>query len=190
MRLRDIITAEKLELAYSVIESSLVLLGSSWLSALSSQTLKQYKVNNQQPPRYVLSIEGNTPDPIGTRFQLERGALELCIFRVGTVLAEIALETVIQDFEKTALGLQLVITEQETTARRLCSLPLIVYKAKVALGVAYSEAVEFCLQDLRESGTPYDPSFNEEEKAMALLDLCFDKILVKLDLYKSLPECS
>lgn len=182
MMLGDITTAEKLELAYSVVESSLVLLGTSWLSALSSQTLKQYKVNNRQPPRYVLSIKENTPGPIKTRFQLDSGALELCIFRVGTVLAEIALETVIQDLKKTASGLQLVIAEQETRARRPCSLQLIVHKAKVALGGAYSEAVEFCLRDPRESGTAYDPSFNEEEKAMALLDMCFDNILVKYEL--------
>ena len=179
MGLRDITIAEKLELAYSVVESSLVLLGTPWLSALSSQTLQQYKVNNRQPSRYVLSIKANTPDPIGTLFQLERGALELCIVRVGIVLTEIALETVVQDFKKTSQGLQLVITEQETRARRQCSLQLIVHKAKVTLGVAYSEAIGFCLQDPRESGKPYDPSFNEEEKAMELLDMCFDKILVK-----------
>ena len=181
LSLRDITIAEKLELAYSVIESSLTLLGTPWLSALSSQTLKQYRINNGQPPRYVLSIKKNNHDLIRNHFQLEKGALEQCISRVGTLLAEIALETVIQDFKKTVSGLQLVITEHETRVQRSCSPHLIVNKVEKAMGKSYSEAVGFCLQDPWEPGTLYDPSFNEEELAMELLELCFNNTLVKSD---------
>lgn len=181
VRLQDITIAEKLELAYSVVESSLTLLGTPWLSALSSQTLKQYRMNNRQPPRYVLSIKEIDQNLIRNQFYLEKGALEQCIFRVGILLAEIALGTVIQKFRKMKSGLQLVITEHETTAQRQCSVHLIVNKVEKEMGKSYSEAVGFCLQDPWEPGTSYDPSFNQEEQAMELLEVCFNNILVKSD---------
>ena len=179
LRLRDITIAEKLELAYSIVESSLTLLGTPWLSALSSQTLKQYRINNRQPPRYVLSIKETDQNLIRNRFYSEKGALEQCIFRVGILLAEIALGTVIQKFGKTNLGLQLVIMEHETTAQRQCSVHLIVHKVEKEMGKSYSEAVGFCLQDPWEPGTLYDPSFKQEEQAMELLEVCFNNILLK-----------
>ena len=181
VRLRDITIAEKLELAYSIVESSLILLGTPWLSALSSHTLKQYRIKPGQPPRYVLSIKETAPGRIRDHFQLEKGALELYIFRVGTLLAEIAIGSVVQKFEKTDSGLQLVITDYGTKAQRSCSPHLIVNKVKKAIGVPYSEAVGFCLQDPWEPGTSYDSSLNEEEQAMDLLELCFNNILVKSD---------
>ena len=181
VRLRDITIAEKLELAFSVVESSLTLLGTPWLSALSSQTLKQYRINNRQPPRYVLGIKETDQNLIRNRFHFEKGAVEQCIFRVGILLAEIALGTVVQDFKKTILGLQLVITEYETTMQRSCSLHLIVNKVEKEMGKSYSEAVGFCLQDPWEPGTLYDPSFNQEEQTMELLEVCFNNILVKSD---------
>ncbi|KAM0795311.1 hypothetical protein BDR22DRAFT_826164 [Usnea florida] len=179
VRLRDMTIAQKLELAYSVVESSLILLGTPWLSALSSHTLKQYRIKHRQPPRYVLSIKETAPGLIQDQFQLKKGALELCIFRVGTLLAEIALGEVVRKFKKTDSGLQLVITDHETKAQRSCSPHLIVNRVKRAIGTSYSEAVGFCLQDPWEPGTSYDSSFNEEEQAMELLEVCFHNILVK-----------
>ena len=181
VKLRDMDIAEKLELAYSIVESSLILLGTPWLSALSSHTLKQYKIEHRQPPRYVLSIKETAPGLVRDHFQLKKGALELCIFRVGTLLAEIALGNVVRKFEKTDSGLQLVITDHETSEKRSCSLHLIVNKVKKAIGTSYSEAVGFCLQDPWGPGTSYDSSFSEEEQAMDLLELCFNNILVKSD---------
>ena len=178
MRLRDITIAEKLELAYSIVESSLILLGTPWLSALSSQTLKQYGIENRQPHRYILSIKEKAPGLVRNLPQLGKGALELYIFRVGTLLAEIALGSVVQKFEKTDSGLQLVITD-DTNAQRSCSPHLIVSKVEKAIGKSYSEAVGFCLQDPWEPGTLYDSSFNEEEQAMEVLEVCFNNILVK-----------
>ena len=181
VRLRDITIAEKLELAYSIVESSLILLGTPWLSALSSHTLKQYRIKNGQPPRYVLSIKEKAPGLIRNHIQLEKGALELCIFRVGTLLAEIALGSVVQNLRKTISGLQVVITEHDndTPVQRPCSLRLIVSKVEKAMGKSYSEAVGFCLQDPWGPGTSYDSSFNEEEQAMEVLEVCFNNILVK-----------
>ena len=179
VRLRDMTIAQKLELAYSLVESSLILLGTPWLSALSSHTLQQYRIEHRQPPRYVLSIKETAPGLIQDHFQLNRGALELCIFRVGTLLAEIALGEVVRKFKKTDSGLQLFITDHETRAQRSCSPHLIVNKVKKAIGTSYSEAVGFCLQDPWEPGTSYDSSFTEEEQAMEVLELCFHNILVK-----------
>ena len=184
MRLRDITIAEKLELAYSIVESSLILLGTPWLSALSSHTLKQYGIEHRQPHRYILSINEIAPGLTGNLSQLGKGTLELYIFRVGTLLAEIALGSVVQKFEKTGSGLQLVITD-DAKAQRSCSPHLIVNKVKKAIGTSYSEAVGFCLQDPWEPGTSYDSSFNEEEQAMDLLELCFNNILVKSGSYIS-----
>ena len=181
MKLQEITVAEKLGLAYSVVESSLILLGTSWLSALSSQTLNQYRVNRRQAPRYILSIKENNQSLIRNRFQSEKGGLEQRIFRIGILLAEIALGTVIQDFRKTVSGLQLVITEHETRAQRSYSLQLMVNKVERQMGKSYSEAVGFCLQDPWEPGTLYDSSFIQGEHAMELLEVLYNNILVKSD---------
>ena len=181
LMLRDMTMGEKLELAYSIVESSLILLGTPWLSALSSHTLKQYRTENGQPPRYVFSIKEKAPGLVRNHFQLEKGPLESFIFGVGTLLVEIALGKVVQNFRKTAEGRQFVITEHDndTTVQRSCSLRLIVSKVDKAMGKSYSEAAGFCLRDPWEPGTSYDSSFNEEEQAMEVLEMCFNNILVK-----------
>lgn len=55
VQLVSLVAAERLELAYSVVETGLILFGTSWLSAISSTALKRFK-SKQKPPRYVLDI--------------------------------------------------------------------------------------------------------------------------------------
>ena len=70
-------------LSDTVVETGLVLLGTSWLSALSNTALKRFKAN-QQPPRYVLDISDRN-NLVRTRLWDERKTLHLYIFTIGII---------------------------------------------------------------------------------------------------------
>ena len=83
VQMESLVAAERLELAYTVVETGLVLLGTSWLSALSNTALKRFKAN-QQPPRYVLDISDRN-NLVRTRLWDERKTLHLYIFTIGII---------------------------------------------------------------------------------------------------------
>lgn len=168
----DIEPAEQLEIAYKVVESSLLLLGTSWLSALSSMTLMRFKIRDQEP-RYILPIKEDMREPIQTH-----------IFNIGALLVEIALRNTIADVRSSSDGRQLVFLELGRP--RVSSLRRIITRVKDRMGVSYAEAVEFCLQDPVyspnrdwERGVLYDSTLSKEEVSLALLELYFEKVLIK-----------
>ena len=178
----SMVAAERLELAYSVVETGLILLGTPWLSSLSNTALKRLKIG-QQPPRYVLEID-EMHNLVRTRLWDQNKDLHLYIFTIGIILVEIALRTVIRDLRRLGSRLEFFVAGLEGVKWRSAShVASLVHEE---LGAAYSEAVKFCLQDpvhapnnLWKEGVFYDTTRSEEQVSLELLDLFYEKVLTK-----------
>ncbi|MCJ1270603.1 hypothetical protein MMC22_010500 [Lobaria immixta] len=175
--------AERLDLAYKVVESGLLLLDTPWLSALGSRTITRLKVSGEIP-KYVLGIEEGLQDCVQQRLPEGMGKLNLHIFAIGVLLVELALGTSVSHVEIHESTVCLVKTE--STKQRLSSLQRAVRQVRDEWGASCAEAVEFCLQDPTRAsnqtwadGVMYDPTASEEEKSVALLDLFYEKVFLK-----------
>ncbi len=182
VQLVSLVAAERLELAYSVVETGLILFGTSWLSAISSTALKRFK-SKQKPPRYVLDINERY-NLLQTRLEHQK-SLHRYIFTIGIILVEIALQAMIQDLRRSQSGLEILIGGSEGVKWRSPSHVASLVRAE--FGTAYSEAVEFCLQDpvlasnrLWKGGVLYDTTRSQEQISMELLDLFYSNVLIKL----------
>ncbi len=189
-KLKMLALAERLNLAYRVVESGLTLLGTPWLSSLCTMTLERFKnlKVDEQEPRYVLDIKGSR-----NRLHLKVDTLILkdykihpYIFAIGAVLVEIGLQLIVIDVRKGVEGLEMLTIESRkptwSSTGRIISL------IDKEMGSAFSEAVEFCLQDPVTASNHkwkkrvlYDGSRSEEEISMQLIDLFFENVLVKYD---------
>lgn len=178
----SLVAAERLELAYSVVETGLILLGTPWLSSLSSTALKRFKTG-QQPPRYVLEIN-ELHNLVRMRLWDQNKDLHLYIFTIGIILVEIALRTVIRDLRQLGSRLEFFVAgsdgEKWRSANHVTSL------VSEQLGAAYSDAVKFCLQDpvhapndRWKEGVLKDTTLSEEQVSLELLDLFYEKVLIK-----------
>ena len=181
-QMTSLVAAERLELAYSIVETGLMLLGISWLSSLSNNTLKRFKAN-EQPPRYVLDIN-DRHGLLRTQLWDQRRDLHLHIFIIGITLVEIALRTMVRDFRRSGSRFDLLIGGSEGVKWRSPS--HVASLVNEALGAAYSEAVKFCLQDPIHAPNRdwkevvfYDTTRSEEQKSMELLDLFYENVLIK-----------
>ena len=184
-----LVAAERLVLAYSIVETGLLFLGTSWLSALSNVSLKRFKADDKAP-RYILDINerGNL---VRTQLADKTRDLHLYIFTIGVTLTEIALRCMIRDLRRSDSGFELSVAGPGGLKWR--SLSHVVSLVKDALGIAYSEAVEFCLQDpvhapnrRWKNGVIYDTTRSEEQISLELLELFYEKVLIKLDPYNLL----
>ena len=110
-QMASLVTAERLELAYSVVETGLILLETPWTSALGNTSLKRFKAS-QQPPRYLIDIKERS-NLVRTRFSNERGHLHLYILTVGVALVEIALLTVIRDLRPSRSGVEFLVKDSD-----------------------------------------------------------------------------
>ena len=97
---------------------------------------------------------------------------------------KIALRSVVRDVRKFNSKLQLFVRGSEGEKWR--SLNHVVTLVKEGLGTAYSEAVEFCLQDpeyapnsLRNKGCFQDETYSEEQVSIELLDPFDNNVVVK-----------
>ena len=182
INLVSLVAAERLELAYRVVETGLILFGTSWLSVLSSTTLMRLKAN-QQPPRYIVDINDKYT-LTRTRLEHQKRDLHLYIFTIGISLVEIALQMMVQDLRPLESGLELLVGGSEGVKWRSPSHVASLVRGN--FGTAYSEAVEFCLQDpvlasnrLWKGGVFYDTTRSQEQISMELLDLFYNNVFIK-----------
>ena len=184
LQMVSLVTAERLEVAYHVVETGLILLGTPWMSALSTTSLKRLKVS-QQPPRYLIDVKERS-NLVQTRLSNQRKHLHMYILTIGVTLVEIALLTMIRDLRPSILGIELLIKDSEglgwRSPRHITSL------VNAELGASFSEAVEFCLQDpelasnrLWNKGIFYDRTCTEEQVSLGLLDEFYKNVVVKLE---------
>lgn len=182
-KLEHMLIAERLDLAYKVVESSLLLLDTPWLSALGSRTISRFERSGELP-KYVLGIGEGIQDSVQQRLPEGIGSLNLHIFAIGVLLIELALATVVSHVEIYKSTVCLVKTESKNL--RLSSLRRAISQVRNEMGALYAEAVEFCLQDPTTApnrawaeGVMYDPTANEEEISEELLGLFYTNVFLK-----------
>lgn len=176
-KLGSLVAAERLEIAFRIAESGLILMGTSWLSNLSSLSIKRVKVY-KKPPKYLININDGDQSlgPLLDRITPLRGTLHSYIFIIGAILVELALNHRVRDVKWTQQGLWLVAPRSGSLLPY--SVNHVVNLVEKAMEKPYSEAVKFCLQDPNvasnvewESGVLYDDTYSEEERSIRLLDL-------------------
>lgn len=151
--------AERFDLAYQVAECGLMLLGTPWLSDIRSARLFRIKNYTFQQYLFVLEVadgysEGTlqSPDLLAT--------VEPRTFMIGIILTEIAIAEPIVGFvqytsqdgsQKLALKVTR-INDQGQKQDYAMKLGAAVRRVNNCMGLAYSEAVEFCLRQSAISG--------------------------------------
>lgn len=183
-KLKTLTKAERLDLAYIVVESALLLLGTSWLSTLSSTTLKRLEQRGEQQEtivKYFCDLKG-LKDSFLHRLQCDTRNVHVYIFTVGAILVEIALGMIITEVVDSYHGLEMRMAKPSGPY----SLRKVVHNVQASLGEEYSEAVNFCLQDPKsapnrqwQGGVLYDPTCTEEEVSVELLDLFYSEAFIR-----------
>jgi len=129
----QITMAEKLSLAYRIAECTLFLLGTPWLSHLSSRSLRRSKASKVDY-RYSMHVQwpATTDSTQPTQETIER----FQIFQVGILLIEIALETTISTVDSRGIPSNMIPRIEDS------------------MGPQYAQVCEFCLghEDARKSG--------------------------------------
>ena len=135
--------AERLELAFKIAESGLVLLGTSWLSSLSTESVKRFKVQGKVP-RYMVDISDNR-ELIGVMLEEAKPHDERVhhyIFSIGALLVEIALRNHIRDGRVREVkwsGAGLLLVTQESGLLKTSSISRLVDQVRKEMGVHYAE---------------------------------------------------
>ena len=96
-KLKGLTNAERLDLAYIVVESALVLLRISWLSGLGSTTLRRFQQRGEHQEnigKYFCDFNG-LKNSFLDRLRCDTRNVHVYIFTVGAVLVEIALGMII-----------------------------------------------------------------------------------------------
>lgn len=177
--------AERLDLAYKVVESGLLLLDTPWLSTLGCKTITCFKISGEVP-KYVLGITDGIQDC--PQQSLPEGIYPLKfnhqIFAIGVLLVELALGAIVSGVEIYSSRVCLAILG--STERELSSLQRAVRQVREKCGDSYAEAVEFCLQDPTTApndkwagGVMYDPTAKKGEISVELLDLFYKNVFLK-----------
>lgn len=145
---------ERLELAYKVAECGLLLLGTSWLSNISSKKVQRISRPGQgQRRRYIL--EAGRPETN------ELDSVEPQTFNVGVLLTEIATAQPvlrIMRFEMSDRNVELDLVMNSlrdgVVEQRKFPPAQVVKRVDEHMGQRYSEAVEFCLQQSHKYKRP------------------------------------
>lgn len=145
---------ERLELAYKVAECGLLLLGTSWLSNISSKKVQRISRPGQgQRRRYIL--EAGRPETN------ELDSVEPQTFNVGVLLTEIATAQPvlrIMRFEMSDRNVELDLVMNSlrdgVVEQRKFPPAQVVKRVDEHMGQRYSEAVEFCLQQSQKYKRP------------------------------------
>ena len=181
-KLKYMSDVERFELAYRVVESGLLLLGTSWMSRFNSASLFRLKAPDQ-PPRYVLRVMKNFPDSVLDSITQERALIEPNIFSMGIMLVEIALCTQVVDIEK--LGAELCLVHGEISGQDRSTRQRIVHLVRSKMGDDYSLAVQYCLQDPTHMNPGAsisawrDATMSDEEKYATVMNEFYSEALVR-----------
>ncbi|KAL8797356.1 MAG: hypothetical protein Q9195_000511 [Heterodermia aff. obscurata] len=134
----------KVDLAYKMVESSIFLLGTPWLSLINSRNLLRLKHVDQRPS---FAIQVQTFGLVDLLFDDSEALSETKqLFHIGILLMEIALDDP---------GVSQDIDDASASTGLLSKLPLV----ESTMGAQYCKATAFCLQH-RQS----EPRFNGPNK--------------------------
>ena len=136
---------ERLDLAFRVAECGLILLGTSWLSNISSKKIRRiYRPARGHRRRYVMEAELSGDNRLSS--------VEPQTFLVGVLLTEIAAAQPILDIVKYEMpsGVEydfvMASLRNGSIEKRKLRAYQVTRRVEESLGQCFSEAVEFCLQ--------------------------------------------
>lgn len=125
-------TGARIELAFKIVESGFFLMGTPWLSSLSSKSLRRMK--SVGPTRYTFLLAIQTLDFSDLLFDDPEALAETSqLFRIGVLLIEIALGSATFSSR----------LEESNNKNDLISLLPVVEQS---MGAQYCDATAFCLQ--------------------------------------------
>lgn len=152
----DFPSVERFDLAFKAVEFGLQLLGTSWLSNIRSTQLFRFKNYASQQYWFVLELESTEADQGSPLEQLEPQ-----IFMIGILLTEIAIAEPVVGVHKyesngrRKVALKVIRTDdQGNKEHQIMKLGAAIRGVKNCMGIAYGEAVEFCLRQSSISRNP------------------------------------
>lgn len=164
--------SERLDLAYNIVECGLLLLGTSWLSNLSSKKIQRISVpGREQHRRFLLETEDLTNEDLTP--------VEPQTFKVGVLLTEIATAQPVLRIRKHGSELHLVMASLLNSSLTPRSLPAdkAVERVKNEMGQKYSSAVEFCLQQSQKRKSTAWEEVLKETREWKVRDQAYRAIL-------------
>jgi hypothetical protein len=144
---------DQMSLIVKVIQSGLLLLGTSWLSDLTSKNIQRISDDSSDETSRLLLNATESPFDVVT-------TVEPQTFKVGVIMAEIALALPIERIkpQQTATGTQLDfvinLSKNDIPNTEALTADQIVYDVYRQMGKVYSNAVDFCLQQSKRSRRP------------------------------------
>ncbi|KAH8749814.1 hypothetical protein BGZ57DRAFT_914764 [Hyaloscypha finlandica] len=151
---------QRKDLAYRLADSCLLLLNTSWMSALSSENLI-IRIEDKQPAKYSLRIREMDRARCQILQQLNNG-LEGQLYSIGILLIELATQSKVTKFQMAPQPPSLTMDDHE-----VLELDEAISKTKRALGQSFSEVVSYCFLMARHP----DPSYHEDEMQRKDLEL-------------------
>jgi len=141
---------DQISLVFKVVQSGLLLLGTSWLSNLTSKNIQRISDDDyDETSRFLLNAAASPFDDLTT--------VEPQTFKVGVLMAEIALALPIERIQSQQTGngsqLEFVMNFSSDSIPDIQAFTadVIVYDVYLRAGKRYSRAVEFCLQQSARS---------------------------------------
>lgn len=149
-------SVERFDLAFKAVEFGLQLLGTSWLSNIRSTQLLRFKNYARQQHWFVLEI-----DNTGSDHERLLDHIEPQTFMIGILLTEIAIAEPVVGIHRYELqgrrefALKVIRTnDQGNKEQQAMKISAAIRRVKNCMGIAYGEAVEFCLRQSSISRNP------------------------------------
>jgi hypothetical protein len=133
---------DRIDLVFKVVKIGLLLLGTSWLSDLNSKMSNVFPVLSTQNVTAFLLNAASTSDN-------DLHLVEPQTFRVGVLIAEIALALPIEDVQRgddAELKFAMNLSPSSTQELDYVTANEIIYDIYLSAGKVWSRVVEFCLQ--------------------------------------------
>ena len=136
---------ERLNLAFKVAECGLLLIGTSWLSSIDSRNVQRLSDPSWKTKRrFIFEVKATENEHLAN--------VEPHLFKIGKLLAEIAMglpvRRIVTFDGPHGPELDLVISVKIEEKKEMRAMPAVEVeqRARQAMGLSYSKAVAFCLQ--------------------------------------------
>ncbi|ERF70352.1 hypothetical protein EPUS_07617 [Endocarpon pusillum Z07020] len=136
---------ERLNLAFKVAECGLLLIGTSWLSSIDSRNVQRLSDPSWKTKRrFIFAVKATENEHLAN--------VEPHLFRIGKLLAEIAMGLPVRHIatfdgpQGPELDLVISVKIEETKEMRAMPAVEVEQRVRQAMGLSYSKAVAFCLQ--------------------------------------------
>jgi hypothetical protein len=157
----DLSLRERVELAYRLADSCLLLLNTSWMSAFSSESV--IRIEAQEPVRYFLGFREGDRARCQLLGQLSHSS-EPQAYSIGILLIELATQRKVTEFHEN--GEEPILLK--VNGDEELSLNEAIYQTKRAVGPSFSQVVEHCFYGTKIP-PDHDNAILQEEHELEML---------------------